>query len=74
MKIIDELRTSAEQIIESADYNPVKNGIVGEIRRLAFKFGPENIPDLDKEHYATALGNFDGDIVTAIAVVLMEEE
>ncbi len=74
MKNIDDLRASAEQIIESADYNPVKNGIVNDIRRLAFKFGPENIPDLDKEHFAKVLGDFDIEIVTAIATVLMEEE
>ena len=70
----EKLRSAAEQIIESADYNPTKNGIVGEIRRLAFKFGPENIPDLEKEHLAKALGDFEGNIVEAVAVVLMEEE
>ena len=68
------LRESAEQIIESADYNQIKTGIVSEIRRLAFKFGPENIPELDKEQLAKSLGEFEGDIVEAIAMVLMEEE
>ena len=70
----ETLREAAEQIVEDADYNKTKQGIVADIRRLAFKFGPEGIPGLDKEHYAKALGHSDSDIVRVVAEVLMEEE
>ena len=69
-----KLRDAAEIIIENADYNATKNAIVQDIRRLAFKFGPENIPDVDKKHFSELLGHTDPEIVVAVAQVLMEEE
>lgn len=68
------MRDTAEMIVENADYDRVKNEIVNDIRRLAFKFGPENIPDLDCEHHAQTLGYKDPNIVRVVAQVLMEEE
>lgn len=70
----ENLRDAAEQIVENSDYDRTKNAIVNDIRRLAFKFGPENIPDLDCEQHAKFLGDFPPEIVREIAEVLMEEE
>ena len=71
---MNDLRNAAEQIVENSDYDRTKNAIVNDIRRLAFKFGPENIPKLDKEKMASFLNHPDPEIVTHIAEVLMEEE